>query len=159
MVPKFLVDANAGKLAKWLRMMGCDAAFFGGRDDGLMITQALAEHRIILTRDTQVGRRRVVTNGGLKVVLLKDDKPASQLRQIVKGFDLAETLNPFSRCLEDNTLLQQRGKEEVKELVPPYVFGTQDNYMQCPSCHRVYWRGTHWQAMARILYDLTDSGP
>jgi uncharacterized protein with PIN domain len=23
--------------------------------------------------------------------------------------------------------------------------------MACPSCHRIYWRGTHWQAMTEKL--------
>jgi uncharacterized protein with PIN domain len=39
----------------------------------------------------------------------------------------------------------------VKELVPPYVYQTQSQFMQCPACHRIYWRGTHWQAMSKRL--------
>jgi len=23
--------------------------------------------------------------------------------------------------------------------------------MECPACHRIYWRGTHWQAMTKKL--------
>jgi uncharacterized protein with PIN domain len=23
--------------------------------------------------------------------------------------------------------------------------------MECPHCHRLYWRGTHWQAMTERL--------
>jgi uncharacterized protein with PIN domain len=23
--------------------------------------------------------------------------------------------------------------------------------MECPACHRIYWRGTHWQAMTKNL--------
>ncbi|TET26276.1 MAG: hypothetical protein E3J67_02015 [Dehalococcoidia bacterium] len=23
--------------------------------------------------------------------------------------------------------------------------------MECPACRRIYWRGTHWQAMTRTL--------
>ena len=43
---KFIIDHNAGKLVKWLRMLGCDAIFFTGADDVEMVSVALAENRI-----------------------------------------------------------------------------------------------------------------
>ena len=45
--------------------------------------------------------------------------------------------------------------EEVKDRVPPDVFKTQKEYVECPSCHRIYWKGTHWQAMNEKLARLT----
>tara|TARA_Y100000031_G_C8044585_1_gene303324 strand:+ start:416 stop:568 length:153 start_codon:yes stop_codon:yes gene_type:complete len=48
---KFIVDNNAGKLARWLRMMGYDTLFFGAGDDSRMVRTALTEGRVILTRD------------------------------------------------------------------------------------------------------------
>jgi uncharacterized protein with PIN domain len=48
----------------------------------------------------------------------------------------------------------ERKKSEVKELVPPYVFKTQEQFRQCPACGRLYWRGTHWRAMTRRLEGL-----
>ena len=53
---KFIVDHNVGKLTKWLRMMGYDTLFFDGEDDWQMVRTALAEGRVILTRDTQIMR-------------------------------------------------------------------------------------------------------
>ena len=38
---------------------------------------------------------------------------------------------------------QEKNKQEVKDLVSPYVFQTQDEYMECPACRSIYWRGTH----------------
>lgn len=32
-LPRFLVDQNVGKLARWLRLLGYDTAFFTGIDD------------------------------------------------------------------------------------------------------------------------------
>ncbi|MFC2035181.1 Mut7-C RNAse domain-containing protein, partial [Chloroflexota bacterium] len=32
-----------------------------------------------------------------------------------------------------------------------HVFRTQNRYMECPTCHRIYWQGTHWQAMMKQL--------
>ncbi len=143
-----------GKLAKWLRMMGYDALFFEGSSDSQMIAMAMAESRVILTRDTQIMRRRVVTNGRLKAVLIQSDEPERQMRQVMDTLRLDCQFQPFSICLECNQPLVERSREQVKDQVPPYVFQTQRQYMECPACHRIYWRGTHWQAMTRKLEHL-----
>jgi len=156
MEPKFIVDSNVGKLAKWLRIMGYDALFFNNIDDDELIDIALGDERIVLTKDSQIGKRRVVTSGQLKIVLINDDDPGKQLRHVVKVLKLDCFLKQFTRCLECNEILLTRSKEEVKELVPPYVFRTQTQYMQCPSCLRVYWRGTHWQRMKNELEKIAE---
>ena len=148
---KFIADSNVGKLAKWLRMMGYDARFFEGSNDSQMIAIALAENRVILTRDTQIVRRRLITSGQLKAILIQSDEPERQMRQVIDALKLDCQFQPFSICLECNQPLVERSREQVKDLVPPYVFQTQNQYMECPACHRIYWRGTHWQAMTKNL--------
>ncbi len=148
---KFIVDHNVGKLAKWLRMMGYDTLFFDLGDDSDMVATALSEGRIILTRDTEIMRRRVVTTGRLKVILIQSEEPQLQMRQVVEALGLDCQFRPFTLCLECNQPLVERDKQEVKDLVPPYVFRTQSQYMQCPACRRIYWQGTHWKAMTRRL--------
>jgi len=143
-----------GKLAKWLRLMGYDTLFFKGSSDSQMIAMAMAENRVILTRDTQIMRRRVVANGRLKAILIQSDEPERQMRQVMDALRLDCQFQPFSICLECNQPLLERSREQVKDQVPPYVFQTQSQYMECPACHRIYWRGTHWQAMTRKLEHL-----
>ena len=149
--PKFIVDNNVGKLVKWLRIMGYDTLSFNGSDDAHMIAIALAEGRVVLTRDTQIMRRRVVTRGQLKAILVASDEPELQMNQVVDTLNLDCQFRPFTLCLECNQPLVERSKQQVKDLVPPYVFKTQSQYMECPACHRIYWRGTHWQAMTKRL--------
>jgi len=132
-------------------MMGYDSLFFDGADDSMMVRQALAEGRIILTRDTQIMKRRVVAGGRLRAVLLDSEDPEEQMRQLLRSMDLLGDARPFTLCLECNAPLVERRPDEVKDRVPPYVFRTQQQYMECPRCRRVYWRGTHWQAMKRKL--------
>ena len=148
---KFIADNNVGKLAKWLRMMGYDTLFFDGSNDARMISIALAEERVVLTKDTQIMKRGVITKGRVKAVLPQSDKPELQIRQVVDSLNLDCQFKPFSICLECNQPLEQRSKEQVKDQVPPYVFQTQNQYMECPNCHRIYWRGTHWQRMREKL--------
>ncbi len=152
---KFIVDNNVGKMARWLRMMGYDTLFFDGSDDGQMVSTALAEGRVILTRDTQVMSRGVITRGKLNAILIRSDKVEQQMRQAVETLNLDSQLRPFTICLECNQPLEERTKEQVRDRVPPYVFQTQSQYLECPTCHRIYWRSTHWQAMTRRLEKLT----
>ena len=150
-VPKFIVDANVGRLVKWLRMIGYDTLFFNRGNDSDMVATALAEERVILTRDTQIAKRRAATSGRLKIILIQSDDPQRQMQQVISTLDLNCRFRPFTICLECNQPLLERSKQQVKDLVPPYVFKTQNQYMECPACHRIYWRGTHWQAMTRKL--------
>jgi len=152
-----MVDTNVGKLAKWLRMMGYDTSFFQAGDDAEMIAVALQEGRIIITRDSHILKRGVVTSGWLKAILVSSDEPEQQMRQVVSGLALGRHIEPFTLCLECNQLLETRRRDELKERIPHYVFRTQRKFQECPACHRVYWRGTHWAAMNRKLEALSKS--
>lgn len=151
---RFVVDSNVGKLARWLRIAGFDTLFVRGIDDNRLVRIALDENRVLLTRDTQIMKRRVATTGRLKVVFIEHDGVKAQLRQVFQALNLASEVSPFSRCIECNEPLAPRTREEVEKLVPPYVFQTQTQYMQCPACRRVYWRGSHWKRMAREMEEI-----
>ncbi|MBT9160956.1 MAG: hypothetical protein DDT24_00560 [Chloroflexi bacterium] len=131
MKPRFIVDLNVGKLAKRLRMLGYDALFINGLDDNELVRIALKEGRVLLTRDTGILRRGVAFIGKIKVVLIEADNVREQLRQVVEALHLESGSDPFSLCLECNEPLIPRGREEVRDLVPPYVFRTQEQYVQC----------------------------
>jgi uncharacterized protein with PIN domain len=148
---RFIVDENVGKLARWLRMLGYDSVFFNGEDDSQMVRQALAESRILLTRDTGIMKRRAVNSGRLKAILFRSEEPEQQIQQLASALDIESHSHPFTICLECNRPLVDRKPAEVKDKVPPYVYITQTQYMECPLCRRIYWRGTHWKAMLNKL--------
>ena len=152
---KFIADTNVGKLARWLRLLGYDVAFIPNIDDGQLVRTALEQGRVVLTRDTQFMRRRLVTSGRLHALLIEGDDPKTQVRQVIRTFNLA-TDDGFSRCLECNEPLIPKLKEEVQCLVPSFVYETQDNFMLCPACRRIYWKGTHWQGMVRKLEEIRE---
>ncbi len=152
MKTRFIVDTNVGKLAKWLRIMGYDALFINGIDDDQLIKIALEEKRIILTRDTHIFERRIASK--LKGILIENDDIWTQLRQVVHTLNLRYKRRQFTLCIGCSQALIPKEKEEVRELVPPYVFQTQSKYMQCPTCGKIYWRGTHWQRMRKELERL-----
>ena len=152
--PRFIVDLNCGKLAKWLRMLGYDTTLFDHRDDKYLIRTALSENRIILTRDTQLMRRRVITTGIIKALFICRDNSLEQIRQVITDLGLDSAFIPFSLCLECNLPLVKVSREDVKDRVPSYVYQTQTQYVERLNCRRVYWQGTHWQAMVKKLDGL-----
>ena len=148
---RFIVDANAGKLAKWLRLLGHDARFFDGADDAELISTALKEARVILTRDTHIMEWGIVSRGQVKAILIHDDNDEVQVRQVISELKLENELKPFTICLECNEPLFHMDRADVEHKVPPYVYQTQDQFVECLKCHRIYWRGTHWQGMMKKL--------
>lgn len=150
---RFLADCNVGRLARWLRALGYDAAYEPRLGDGQVVGRALAEGRVLLTRDAGIMRRRAVASGSVRALFLRDDRVEDQLRQVVADLGLA-LRRALTRCLECNVELQPRQKAAVLDRLPPHVQATQDRFSECPRCGRVYWPGTHWERMRMRIADL-----
>ena len=151
--PRFLADCNVGRLARWLRALGYDASYHARIGDAELVREAAAESRVLLTRDRDLTKRRVIQTGVVRAILIRDDEVTKQLRQVFAelGLELKEAL---TRCIECNSELQSRVPANVAERVPPYVRLTQSRYSECPDCGRIYWAGTHWQRMREVLAGL-----
>src|SRR5918996_2214260 len=118
-MPRFIVDVNVGRLAKWLRVMGYDTLFPQENSDNELVRIALRENRVLVTRDSGIAQRRAARLGQMKVVQIKDDNLRSQLQQLVR--DLGLNLdNGFSRCVLCNHLLDPADREDVAQRLPPY---------------------------------------
>lgn len=151
--PRFLADCNVGRLARWLRALGYDASYHPRIGDAELVREAAAESRVLLTRDRDLTKRRVIQTGVVRAILIRDDEVTAQLRQVFAelGLELKEAL---TRCIECNSELQSRVPATVAARVPPYVRQTQSRYSECPDCGRIYWAGTHWQRMREVLAGL-----
>ena len=154
---RFIVDNNVGKLAKALRALGYDTVFINPIEDRDLVALARREGRTILTKDTGILRRRAVTGGEIPAVRVEGDDWRLQLAQVVRQLGLA-TQPQFTRCLECNTPLDPRTREEARPHVPPYVYRTQQSFLSCSTCRRHYWQGTHWRRMVRDLSAILEPG-
>jgi uncharacterized protein len=149
--PRFVADKMLGRLARWLRILGCDVLYgtnFSGRG---LVAAARAEHRVMLTRD-----RRLVRRGDLPPFLVvESDRVREQLRQVVGAFGIDPTASLFRRCVECNGELETVPRDEVAGRVPPFVFETQPVFHRCTRCRHVYWDATH---VARVRRELEGMG-
>jgi uncharacterized protein with PIN domain len=151
---KFIADVMVGKLARWLRTLGFDTAYSNRYLDDDIVTIAEAEGRVILTRDTGLAARRIRA----RCILIESGAYEEQIRQVLHAFDVdLKSLEVFSRCIECNFPLSEVEKESIAGDVPPYVYRTQERFARCSSCGRVYWRGTHVEAMTKRLRAAMES--
>jgi uncharacterized protein with PIN domain len=142
--PRLLVDAMLGRLARWLRLAGYDAAYWRDGSDAALARQARAENRLILTRDHQLAARR-----GVRALLITAETLDTQIDEV--RMKLGGNPQPFTRCPECNSHLTDLPHASARELVPSYVWHTQSVFRHCPECGRVYWKGTHWPALQSRL--------
>jgi uncharacterized protein with PIN domain len=150
--PQFFADAMLGRLARWLRVLGFDAAYDATLSDPALVQRAEAERRILLTRDRHLLRDPRPE----RALEVRGDVPLEQLRGVVTALDLTPPAELFARCLICNVALSPPLAEaEAARLVPPAARGLPGPVRVCAQCGRVYWLGSHVRrmrdALARVL--------
>jgi len=143
---RFAADRMLGRLAKWLRVIGQDVIYGPHLTGYGLIRAARQQNRLILTRDRVLKKKHPP-----EFIFIASDRYGEQLRQVIEACGLKPQENLFTRCLSCNALLQPKSKASVQELVPPYVFSTQEDFVWCPTCHRVFWPATHHDKMLEEL--------
>ncbi len=137
---RFIADVMLGKLATWLRLLGCDVEYYPMITDEDLVGRAARTGRVILTRDKELIRRRQARGNHFFV---RGDGYRDQLRQVAERFSIAAFDRVMTRCLRCNETLKVIDRSEVRDWVPPHVFDTQRDFKTCGRCGRIYWKGTH----------------
>ena len=148
---RFVADAHLGGLAQLLRLAGFDTLYDNHYPDDEIETLAAAEHRIVLTRDRELLKRRSITHGCYVRAL----KPRAQVHEIFERLDLAASARPFRLCLMCNAPLRPIERAAVRKRVPEGVYERQTRFVTCDVCERVFWEGSHWQRMRALMDGLT----
>lgn len=142
----FAADRMLGRLAKWLRVLGCDVIYGRHLSGHGLIRAARAEGRLILTHDRSLRRKAPPA-----MLFIDSNDYVEQLRQVLGACAITPGAGLFTRCLVCNSRLEPRDKELVEKLVPPYVFTTQERFSWCGRCQKLYWPATHQQRMLDAL--------
>jgi uncharacterized protein with PIN domain len=145
--PRFIADAMLGRLARWLRVLGCDTLYEAAAHDDELVRRAVAETRVLLTRDRGIPRRWWIDN----CLVVDSGEPMVQLREVVTRYRLDTTGRLFTRCTLCNTPLQILDDEEAARFAAPSLRERHERIARCPSCGRLYWEGSHVDRMRRRL--------
>ena len=141
----FLLDVHLGALARRLRVLGVDAAYDNDAADDDLVRQANTERRVLLTQDRGLLCRRQLWAGAY----VRGARPDDQLRDVLDRF--VPPLAPWTRCTACNGHLQPVAKPAVERFLKPGTRRTYDEFAQCQSCGRVYWRGAHAGRLQAIV--------
>ncbi len=149
MTLRFLCDEMLGGLARWLRAAGYDAALARGIDDGALIARAAREGLVILSSDGGIFERTIVKTGTVPALQVpRGMAPVDQLTFVLARFGLAMR---EPRCMACGGALDEVAKHTVASEAPPCSFAAFERFWRCARCTRLYWRGSHWERIERIL--------
>jgi uncharacterized protein with PIN domain len=145
--PRFVADTHLGKLARHLRLAGFDCLWEKDFLDEEITALSVAQKRIVLTRDLGILKRSVIERG----YFVRATESGAQLREVILAFQLENRLRPFTRCRACNVELRDVAKESVIEHLPQEVRLRFDRFTECPRCRRLFWQGTHYERLLRLL--------
>ena len=147
---KFIADINLGDIVKYMRALGFDIyydALFSSRE---IIDISKTENRIILTKSRKLLTFKEVSHG----IFIRPGTTIEQIRRIIDYLDIKDDIKPFSRCLQCNTLLDVVPKDKILDRIPPMTKEFCDKYVQCRSCDKIYWEGTHFINMKKVIKQI-----
>jgi uncharacterized protein with PIN domain/sulfur carrier protein ThiS len=148
--PGFVLDVHLGRLASYLRMMGFDTLYNNNSLDQDLALIAYREERILLTRDVGLLKRSIVIHG----YYVRSTVPRQQIVEVLGRFDLMDKVKLFMRCLKCNGLLQRVEKAAIMHQILPETARYHDEFCQCQTCGQVYWKGSHYERMQRLIKEV-----
>jgi uncharacterized protein with PIN domain len=148
---RFVADGHLGKLTRNLRLLGFDVVYDSEATDEALLVVMAQEERALLTRDRRLLMNAVVRHGYCP----RSDDPNEQIIEVIRRFDLAELVAPYTRCLQCNGLLQRVEKAEVFDELEPLTKMYYDEFRRCTECRKIYWPGSHFGKLQARLAKIS----
>ena len=145
--PRFVVDANLGRLARYLRLLGFDSLYNNAASDDEVARISQQQSRIVLTRDRRLLQRKIISHG----LFVRAIQPRQQVREVMQRLDLYALSRPFSRCSRCNGDLNPVNKTAISTQLQPKTRRYYDDFLQCSQCGQLYWQGSHHQRSRQLV--------
>lgn len=138
--PRWIADEMLGRLARYLRLAGCDTLYLRGLSDEEIIARARTEGRVVLTRDRALARRAP------RALLIDSPHLAEQWGAVRRAWPELSGELRFDRCTLCNGRLgpyrlgaapsRENGlpRDRVERGLAVYA---------CAECGHLYWEGSH----------------
>ncbi|HWS02706.1 MAG TPA: Mut7-C RNAse domain-containing protein, partial [Gammaproteobacteria bacterium] len=148
--PRFIIDANLGRLARYLRLLGFDTLYRNNYRDQEIAHTAQHDRRIVLTRDRALLQHKLITHG----YFVRSDKPREQVKEILARLDLYDQARPFTRCMRCNGEMEDVEKHAVDHQLQPRTRQYYHRFRRCTACGQAYWKGSHFEKMERLCEEF-----
>ena len=150
---KFYTDSMLGKLSRFLRFLGYDTLYRTQESIEDMIEISRKEERIILSQARQVVA--LCRKGNVKALSMPTTNISDQLLTLKSNLDIVFNIPPLEmRCSMCNGDLNKIEKDEILDLIPEGTAKHYDLFWQCSLCNKVFWMGSHWEEIKKIIDDL-----
>jgi uncharacterized protein len=146
--PRFLADEMVGRLARYLRFVGCDTEYVRGASDAEILDRLARDGRLLLTRDRALARRAP------RAVLLTSPHLADQWRALRAAVPDVPRSVRFDRCTACNgrlSVTEPSPADPRTEGVPWDRVAAGLALFKCEGCGHLYWDGTHVESVRRRL--------
>jgi len=145
--PRFVIDVHLGRLARYLRMLGFDALYRNDYEDAMLAEISDDEQRILLTCDLRLLMRKRVQHG----YFVRSRKPREQVLEVLKRYDLFDYRPEAERCIVCNGIIHPVNKQDIEARLLPLTKKYYHEFLQCDSCGKIYWEGSHHAKMQRLI--------
>ena len=150
---KFYTDSMLGKLTRFLRFFGYDTIYRREQTVKKMLEISKIEERIVLSQSRDIVR--LCKKESIRVVKLPTSSIHEQLRILKKEIELLLPYPPKEmRCSICNGTLLLKNKEDLGDRIPPKTSQHYEDFWECKDCKKVYWVGSHWEDIKRIIDEL-----
>ena len=139
----FIADVNVLKLGRLLILLGFDVAFSSSFTDEQIADLSESESRIVLTRDTTLLKRKKI----MFARRIRSNLPYDQVVEVMDFFGLRDQTAFFSRCTQCNQPLAKVPKTDILHRLEPKTQKYFFDFFQCPECQKIFWKGSHYDAM------------
>lgn len=150
--PRFVVDVNLGRLARYLRLLGLDCLYHNNFDDKTIAEISSKTQRIVLTRDRKLLQRKIIIYG----YFVRAEMPKIQVKEVLTKFNLYPLLKPLTRCTYCNGKLIQTEKRTITHRLKPLTKKYYEKFLVCSNCDQVYWQGSHSSRVERLIKEFSN---
>ena len=145
--PRFILDVQLGKLCRYLRLLGFDALYDSRYADQQLVRIGVKEKRLILTRDIGLLKNKQIRYG----YFIRQTDPQKQMGEVVSQFQLKKKITPFKTCMKCNGRLRKVAKKIIIDQLPQMVKKYYQDFCRCPSCGKIYWKGSHHKRLEEMI--------
>lgn len=147
---RFVADGHLGRLTRNLRLLGFNVAYDQNADDRQLLEIMAGDNRALLTRDRRLLMHAIVQHGYYP----RSQDPDEQAVEVIRRFQLSESIAPFTRCLRCNALLKEAAKAEIIDKLEPLTKIYYDQFRRCPDCKQIYWSGSHFPKLQKRIEEI-----
>ncbi|WP_440771830.1 Mut7-C RNAse domain-containing protein [Natronorubrum sp. DTA28] len=151
---RLLLDVMCGGVVSYLRMCDHDTVYAGDRGieaDDALLAVARADDRTLVTRDVALADRAADS------ILLESRDVETQLAELADaGIELTLADEP-AFCGRCNGSLEKVDRTASRPAYAPDP--AEIDVWRCRACGQHFWRGSHWDRVAKTLAKIGDGEP